>query len=183
MRFTSRFLAVTTTTFIGAHVQANPSTIPARRDPQLAPDSTPAVPRGDTAIPVVTLLPDQGKLIELLKVQVAKAVALGRTPFIELGASWCAHCHALDRSFSNQRMKDALAGTYIIRLDVDVWKEQLGQVNYAMGQGDYNLPGFYAMDRAGKATGLTIGGGAWEDDIPENMAPPLKQFFREHLWQ
>ena len=39
------------------------------------------------------------------------------------------------------------------------------------------IPVFYKLDANGKPTGDKIDGGAWGDNIPDNMAPPLKAFF------
>jgi hypothetical protein len=36
---------------------------------------------------------------------------------------------------------------------------------------------FFKLDASGKPTGDRIDGGAWGDNVPENMAPPLKAFF------
>jgi hypothetical protein len=40
------------------------------------------------------------------------------------------------------------------------------------------IPVFYALNSAARPTGKTINGGAWGEDIPKNMAPPLKIYFR-----
>ncbi len=47
-------------------------------------------------------------------------------------------------------MTAAFEGVQIIELDVDDW---------------------------GKTKGPTINGGAWGDNVPKNMAPPLTKFF------
>jgi len=39
------------------------------------------------------------------------------------------------------------------------------------------IPIFYALDKDGKPTGRKVDGGAWDDNIPENMAPVLDKFF------
>jgi hypothetical protein len=73
-------------------------------------------------------------------------------------------------------MAEAFEGTYIIQLDVDWWGwgDELNVPGF-----DYEfIPIFYALDEQGKPTGETIVGDAWGDDnIPENMAPMLKDFF------
>jgi hypothetical protein len=146
------------------------------------PASTPAPaaptpPKADTNVTVTDLTPTQGALPALLKTEIAKATAQNLTPFVELGATWCGPCHHLQNSLGDKRMIDAFSGTYIIRLDVDAWKDQLKPLGFVSD----SIPAIFAIDAAGKATGPVITGGAWGEDIPENMAPPLKTFFRANL--
>ena len=68
-------------------------------------------------------------------------------------------------------MVDAFQGTYIIQADVDSW-------GFPPRGWDFTgIPVFFALDASGNPTGETIDGGAWGENIPENMAPPLKAFF------
>ncbi len=71
----------------------------------------------------------------------------------------------------NSLMVDAFKGTYIIQADVDSWGFP------PKGWGFHVVPIFYALDATGSPTREVIDGGAWGDNIPENMAPPLKAFF------
>ena len=120
------------------------------------------------------LSPSDGRLEDLLKVEAQKAQAAKQDPYVEFDADWCPPCRALSASLSDERMIDAFAGTYIIRLNLDKWKSQLpGPGFYVAG-----IPAFFEIDAEGKPTGRTITGAAWGEDIPENMAPPLKKFFR-----
>ena len=60
-----------------------------------------------------------------------------------------------------------------IALDLDDWPSaELGALGYKTG----SIPVFFAVDENGKAKGRSIDGGAWGDNIPENMAPPLAAF-------
>ena len=73
-------------------------------------------------------------------------------------------------------MIEAFTGTYIAQMNVDSWGwgDQLGYLGF-----DFNaIPVFYALDEQGLPTGAVIDGGAWGENIPENMAPPLNEFFR-----
>ncbi len=135
------------------------------------------VPNSDTMVIVTDLTPKQGKLADLLKGEIAKAAKLHRTPFVQLGATWCGPCHDLESSLSDKRMIDAFASTYIIHLDVDAWKGELETFGYSAD----GIPAFFAIDTTGKATGPSITGGAWAENTVENMAPPLRKFFSEHL--
>jgi len=72
-------------------------------------------------------------------------------------------------------MVDAYTGAYIIQLNVDSWGDQLAGSDF-----DYPyIPVFFAIDETGRATGEVIDGGAWSANIPENMAPALKEFFQK----
>lgn len=123
---------------------------------------------------LVTLVPAQGQLAPLLQREVAKAKYLGKAPFVQLTAEWCGPCKALRASMGHPLMQDAFAGTFIILLDMDAWKKQL----QAAGVASDFVPVFFALDPAARPTGKNINGGAWGEDIPKNMAPPLKKFFR-----
>jgi thiol:disulfide interchange protein len=123
---------------------------------------------------VVVLDPAQGRLQPLLEREVALAAERGKVPFLQVTAEWCAPCRALRASLGDPRMQDAFAGTYIIQVDYDSWKNELA----GAGIDSPAIPVFFAMDGAAKPSGAKIDGGAWGEDIPANMAPPLERFFR-----
>jgi thiol-disulfide isomerase/thioredoxin len=133
----------------------------------------------DTIVSIVELEPKHGELATLLAAEVKKARDAGRTPFVELGATWCGPCRAINAALAKRDtlMLDAFTGTAIIRLDIDVWKGSLEP----LGLTNPGIPAFFAVDSTGKAAGPKIDGGAWGEDIPVNMAPPLKKFFRANL--
>jgi thiol-disulfide isomerase/thioredoxin len=129
-----------------------------------------------TGFTIVRLHPRDGDLPTLLANEAHKAVALERQPVVEFDATWCPPCQAIDRAIkaNNELMLKAYAETYIIRLDVDEW-----------GWGDSKLhdfqfdaiPVYFKLDSEGKQTGQVIDGGAWGEDIPENIAPVMDKFF------
>ncbi len=134
---------------------------------------TPTPPAPSDKFVAVTLKAADGKLADLLPAEAQKATDRGLTPFVELYADWCAPCQALSKSLSDPRMIDAFTGTYIIRLNVDDWKDALPGAGFTADV----IPIFFAVDPAGKPTGPTITGAAWGEDLPANMAPPLREFF------
>ena len=71
-------------------------------------------------------------------------------------------------------MVDAFAGTYIVQVDVDEWGPSLAGTGFDASA----IPAYYELDWSGKPTGRMITGAAWGNNIPENMAPPLRAFFR-----
>lgn len=132
---------------------------------------------GDTAITVVELSPSQGKLSDLLKGEVARSTRLGRTPFVEIGAEWCGQCRELKQYASDRRMIDAFTGTYIIRLDLDAWKDQLSPLGFDVSA----VPVFFTVDSTGKASGVSFTTDPLGANTPEHVAAPLQKFFHEHL--
>lgn len=122
---------------------------------------------------LVRLRPSEGPLGDLLKAEARKAQEEDRTPYIEVDATWCSSCQELNASLGDERMIDAFKGTYIIRLDLDEWKSDLSDAGFYV-QG---VPAFFQIDEAGRPTGHNITGAAWGENIPENMAPPLKEYF------
>jgi len=147
----------------------------------LKPAATPVVdylwvdesPAPDT-FSVIKIEPGPAKVKDILKAEVQKAAALGRQPYVEFYADWCPPCNAIKDSLGDPRMVDAFAGTYIIKLDTDDWGEKLS------GTGLYipAIPAFYELDASGKPTGRMITGAAWGEDVPANIAPPMKTFFQ-----
>ena len=121
----------------------------------------------------VRLKPAQGALETLLIAEVTKARARNLRPFLELRAEWCDPCKDLEASMGDARMTDAFVGTYLISLDIDEWGDKLKAVDVDPS----SIPVFYELDAQAKPTGRKIDGGAWAENIPANMAPPLKAFF------
>ena len=130
-------------------------------------------PLAEVALATVRLSPSQGTLSALLEAEVAKARARKLKPFLELRAEWCGPCKQLEASMGDARMSDAFAGTYLISLDIDEWAQQLAGTAFDSS----SIPVFYELDESAKPTGRKIDGGAWAENIPANMAPPLKAFF------
>ena len=115
----------------------------------------------------------KGKLEDILRVEAQKAVDMGRHPYVEFYADWCPPCKALKESIGDERMVDAFEGTYIIQLDLDEWERNLSGTGFHV----VGIPAFYEIDAEGKPTARMITGGAWGEDVPENIAPPMKEFF------
>ena len=137
---------------------------------------TPATPAATTGTASGWLEADPAKpLDETLAEQAGLASKAGKKPFAYLHASWCPPCVEIEKTRkTDAKMKAAFAGTHIIAIDVDDMPATQLQ---GAGMEPKVLPIFYRLDNAGKPTGATIDGGAWGDNIPDNMAPPLTAFF------
>jgi len=125
---------------------------------------------------VVRLHPNDGNLQPMLTAEAEYAVSQGRMPFVEFDATWCPPCVAIDEAIAskNSLIMDAYSGTYIIKLDVDEWGWNNGKVKNFRFTG---IPVYFKLDEKGKQAGEVIDGGAWGEDIPENIAPVMNRFF------
>jgi thiol-disulfide isomerase/thioredoxin len=136
-------------------------------------DAPEAEPIGFT---IVRLHPDDGDLQTLLAAEAQKAVELDRMPVVEFDATWCPPCRAIDEGLKteNELMLAAYNGTYIVKLDVDEWGWNGRSVQDFRFDG---IPVYFKLDAQGQQTGEVIDGGAWNEDIPENIAPVMDEFF------
>ncbi|MBN1304811.1 MAG: hypothetical protein JXA13_10285 [Anaerolineales bacterium] len=160
---------------------------PAVPQPAARPTSTPvlAVPADDTAyelfdespapdrFTIVRIGQSGGGLAGILRLEAHKAVILDRDPYVEFFTGWCPPCKALKENLDDERMIAAFDGTYIIQLDLDQWEKELPGLGFYVP----GVPAFYEIDEQGQPTGRMITGGAWGEDIPANIAPPMKEFF------
>lgn len=121
----------------------------------------------------VKLAPSGGPLAAQVKAKIAESATSGAKPIVYVGATWCGPCVSIKKTKTDPLMVDAFRGAFVIELDLDEWKEaDLKPLGYETRA----LPVFFAVDREGKALGPKIDGGAWGDNVPANMAPPLKKF-------
>ena len=107
--------------------------------------------------------------------QVRRARAAGRRAFVEFEADWCGPCRSLEHYLGDSLMVAAFDRTYIVKLNLDRWQARLAGTGFDVPA----IPAFFELDEAGRPTGRKIDGGAWGEDIPVNMAPPLHAFFQQ----
>ena len=121
--------------------------------------------------------PPDGELTADLKDQAAKAQEAHRKPYAYFYADWCGPCKSLHKSLDDKDplMMEAFKGTYIIQLNVDAWGKRPEAKPFDIKA----IPVFFELDDDGRPTGRKIDGGAWGEDIPKNMAPPLQAFFQK----
>jgi thiol:disulfide interchange protein len=114
-------------------------------------------------------------LSDQIVAQLAAAQQRGKKAYAYLHASWCEPCVEIEKTRTvDARMQAAFAPAHIIAIDID--KVDAKQVE-ALGMKGSVIPIFYRLDASGRATGDSIDGGAWGDNTPDNMAPPLTAFF------
>ena len=124
----------------------------------------------------VRLHPEDGDLQAMLESEAQKALALGQMPVVEFDATWCPPCIAIDSALESKNglMLKAYASVYLIKLDVDEWGWNNGRVQDFRFDG---IPVYFKLNAEGRQTGEVIDGGAWGEDIPENIAPVMDKFF------
>ena len=134
--------------------------------------SEPAKASGDLAWHTVDPKPP---IADSLAAFVKDAKAAGLKPYAYLHASWCGPCNAIEKTHAaDAQMVDAFKGTAIAMIDIDAADSKALD---AHGLESSAIPVFFKLDDGGKPTGEKIDGGAWGDNVPANMAPPLKAFF------
>jgi hypothetical protein len=163
-----------TLTLIGISLLACNFLFPPAQRP--SPESTDDQDPQPTGFTIVRLHSKDGDLQTMLAKETEKAVALGQMPIVEFDATWCPPCQAIDKAIKakNELMLDAYAGTYIIKLDVDEWGWGDSRKHDFQFEG---IPVYFKLDPEGEQTGEVIDGGAWGEDIPENIAPMMDAFF------
>lgn len=108
-----------------------------------------------------------------LRHHAAEAEASHLRPFVEFGAQWCPPSRMFGEVLDDPRMVRALAGVYLIRVDIDA----LGSDPLVREWGVAVVPLFHELDAAGERTGRSTTGAAWGEDTVENMAAAMARFF------
>lgn len=153
-------------------------------EPQVRVSPTPSsMPAG--SVPTATLARQEGtvmlidvgvtahSLADELNKQRKEAEAAGQTLLVMTTRDPCEPCRGVDKAISSPLLQTALSGVRLVRVDVDVFKDDLDQLRIQRQR----FPGFFllAPDMSPKDG---IDGGEWDDDIPVNIAPVLGPFVR-----
>lgn len=117
--------------------------------------------------------PTGESLTDFLKAEAEKASALNRKPFVDFTATWCPPCQAIEDNMNSRRMVEAFAGTYIIKIDVDDWRDEINDSPFR----PESIPVFYEISSQGQPTGRTLTGAAFTSLRPRGMAPAFQKFF------
>ena len=135
---------------------------------------------------VVELKADGGELVRLLGLEVKKAKDLNLTAFVQFYSDDYKRCRTVRGYMTDRSMKDAFAGTYIIKIRADFRNDKpaargLEEKGFAV----QNAPLFVAIDQDGKPTGRSTSGVELlrGDTTVQRIAGMLKQFFTENAWR
>lgn len=129
----------------------------------------------DDAFALVEIRPRPHQNLQDQIIQEASvAQANGLAPFLELTSNDCRRCFLVDHTFDDAGMRRALAGTYIIRVDINRWVGRFG--NTGLDRIPMALPGFIEVFENGRGTGPYIDARSWVADAPTSVAPSLGAF-------
>ena len=150
---------------------------PAPRVPDPDDDLGP-VPRSTTStsfgsITFVQLGVGEPSLRAALLRERASARERGESLLVVTTAARCEPCDGVVRSLPDARMQEALAKVRLVRVDVEVFAEELDALRLQRE----TMPGFFLLAGDGSPTDA-IDGGEWGADVPENIAPVLGPFVR-----
>lgn len=125
---------------------------------------------------ITKLTPAGGDLTAQLQSLAARAKHENLKPFVQFTAVWCGPCRELQACMNDPLMAEAFAHTFIIQINADDFSDkQFAAAGFTLD----GIPAFFELDAQGKPTGRVIDGGAWEENIPANMAPVLRKFFND----
>jgi thiol:disulfide interchange protein len=120
---------------------------------------------------VVRVHAADGALPALLATHAARAADAHLDLYLQYSAEWCPPCRAFEKYIDDPAVARARAGTYLLIADYDDFERD------ATAMGVTGIPTWIDLDGSGAPTGHRITSGAWEEDIPANMAPVLDRFF------
>jgi hypothetical protein len=125
---------------------------------------------------VVDLDPRKGDMKAQLSEVVGVAAALHQRPYVELTSRVCAACHWLEHGLAESSVKQAFAGTYVVRIDVDRWQGRLDGTGLDCHSGP--MPAFVALSPEGRPFGEWADPDDWRTDVPERAAATLAVFLQ-----
>jgi hypothetical protein len=125
------------------------------------------------AITLVDVGVQSSSLQEELSKQRAEAASANETMLLMTVTTRCEPCRGFEKSLEDARLQDALTRVRIVRVDTEVFREDLDAMKVPWDR----VPGFFLL-----GVDLTpkdgIDGGEWDDDIPQNIAPVISAFVR-----
>jgi len=155
-----------------------PSPPPPGPTPPAAQSPAGSVPRRTTlhrvgALAVVDVGVDARSLAEELAKQRAEASKTGEEVLVMTTRDPCEPCRGVETSLRDPLMQTALRGVRLVRVDIDVFEEDLAEIKMPASR----YPGFFLLSLDIRpADG--IDGGEWDEDIAQNIAPVHGAFVR-----
>jgi hypothetical protein len=149
--------------------------------PVAPPTATGAPPAAKSTmyglVEVIDLDPDDGPLRAQLSDVVADAADAKNVVVVQTTAKWCSPCRKFESSLSDPRVQASLKNVTLVRLDIDDWESsELKDLRMNVG----SVPWFFKIDDKLKPLDA-ISSGEWDDDIPENIAPVMRDFMAGKL--
>jgi hypothetical protein len=135
-------------------------------------------------VTLVDPAPGATTLAALLREERAHADAENAKLLVWISSPELAPCNGVGVALRDGRMQKALAGTRILRLNVNDYYVELSRVGLPVKV----LPGFALMSPEGRPLDY-VNGGEWDADVPENIIPVLGNFIhgrytqRRHPWR
>jgi hypothetical protein len=143
------------------------------------PKTGPSPSRSTTygTVEVIDVDPDDGSLRAQLGEVLADAADAKSPVLVQTTAKWCKPCQGFEKSLNDVRVQNALKGVVIVRVDIDEWeRSELKDMDMDMG----SVPWFFKLDAKLKRSDA-ISSGEWDDDIPENIAPVMRDYMAGRL--
>jgi hypothetical protein len=129
------------------------------------------------SLEVIDLDPDDGPLRTQLSDVVADAADAKNVVLVQTTAKWCKPCRGFEASLNDPRVQASLKNVTLVRLDIDEWeKTELKDLKMDVG----SVPWFFKIDDKLKTLDA-ISSGEWDDDVPENIAPVMRDFMAGKL--
>jgi hypothetical protein len=171
-----------------------PALAPAPTAPNVTKLVNPEQPGGRTAesqtrvtkfggVTLVDPAPGAATLETLLRDEQALAAKEQALLLVWISSPELAPCNGVGVALRDGRLQKALAGTRILRLNVNDYYVELSRQGLPVKV----LPGFVLMSPEGRPLDY-VNGGEWDADVPENIAPVLGNFIhgrytrRRHPW-
>jgi hypothetical protein len=134
-------------------------------------------------VTLVDPAPGSATLETLLREELSHAAKERAALLVWISSPELAPCNGVSVALRDARLQTALAGTRILRLNVNDYYVELSRQGLPVKV----LPGFVLMSPEGRPLDY-VNGGEWDADVPENIAPVLGNFIqgrytrRRHPW-
>lgn len=124
-------------------------------------------------ITVIDIAPGVGSLAKELQDQRTAAAAHDQKLVLETVRAPCAPCDGVAQSLGDPRMQKALSGVRLVRVDRDLFHEELQELKVPADK----VPSFFLIDSDLRVLDA-IAGDEWDEDLPAQIAPVLGPFVR-----
>ena len=165
----------------GASVVPPPETDPSIESPSSVPSPSvvaavdppaPVDPPTSVTVTIVELDAQAGPLEDQLTAIAARAKREGRPATVELWAGWCPPCKTFDKLIDSGQLDQALVGTMLVRVDVDMFNDELNELGFRAPQ----IPSLYHVDGRGRPTGKPLSGASWHKRGAAEISAALTAF-------